>query len=228
MQIYLNGEFVPKERASVSVFDHGLLYGDGVFEGIRAYNGRVFRLAEHVRRLYDSAHAIRLTIPMSMDEMEEVVRASFRKNDIRDGYARLVVTRGVGDLGLNPDKCPVPTTFCIADTIALYPARYYEEGLAVVTAATRRNTPCSMEPRRVAASRASTSTRMSNVWTATTPTRTPSRLRCARTATTKNDTPTCVGRGRTTRDASSAKLPARGPAAARHVALFETSSDTSA
>ncbi|MBT3268175.1 branched-chain-amino-acid transaminase [Candidatus Poribacteria bacterium] len=147
MQIYLNGEFVPKERASVSVFDHGLLYGDGVFEGIRAYNGRVFRLAEHVRRLYDSAHAIRLTIPMSMDEMEEVVRASFRKNDIRDGYARLVVTRGVGDLGLNPDKCPVPTTFCIADTIALYPARYYEEGLAVVTAATRRNTPEALNPR---------------------------------------------------------------------------------
>ena len=147
MLIYLDGEFVPKERASISVFDHGLLYGDGVFEGIRAYNGRVFRLDEHIRRLYDSAHAIRLTIPMSVAEMEEVVLASFRRNDIRDGYARLVVTRGVGDLGLNPDKCPNPTVFCIADTIALYPSRYYDEGLTVVTAATRRNLPEALNPR---------------------------------------------------------------------------------
>jgi branched-chain amino acid aminotransferase len=147
VQIYLDGEFVPKERATVSVFDHGLLYGDGVFEGIRAYNGRVFRLDEHLRRLYDSAHAIRLTIPLSIDEMEEVVLASFRNNDIRDGYARLVVTRGVGDLGLNPDKCPNATVFCIADTIALYPAKYYEEGLTVVTAATRRNLPEALNPR---------------------------------------------------------------------------------
>jgi len=145
--IYLDGEFVPKERASISVFDHGLLYGDGVFEGIRAYNGRVFRLDEHLRRLYDSAHAIRLTIPLSVAEMEEAVLASFRNNDIRDGYARLVVTRGVGDLGLNPDKCPTPTVFCIADTIALYPAKYYEEGLSVVTAATRRNLPEALNPR---------------------------------------------------------------------------------
>ncbi|MAF10367.1 branched-chain-amino-acid transaminase [Candidatus Poribacteria bacterium] len=147
MLIYLNGEFVPKERASVSVFDHGLLYGDGVFEGIRAYSGRVFRLAEHIRRLFDSAHAIRLAIPMSLDEMEEVVRASFRKNDIRDGYVRLVVTRGTGDLGLSPDKCPTPTIFCIADTIALYPSQYYDEGLSVITAATRRNAPDALNPR---------------------------------------------------------------------------------
>jgi branched-chain amino acid aminotransferase len=146
MLIYLDGEFVPEERAKVSVFDHGLLYGDGVFEGIRAYNGRVFRLDEHLRRLYASARAIRLNIPLSMDEMEDVVLTSFRNNGIRDGYARLVVTRGVGDLGLNPDKCPVATVFCIADAIALYPAQYYEEGLTVVTASTRRNAPDALNP----------------------------------------------------------------------------------
>lgn len=147
MLIYLDGEFVPKERATISVFDHGLLYGDGVFEGIRSYNGRVFRLDEHLRRLYDSARSIRLDIPLSMDEMEEVVLGSFRNNGIRDGYARLVVTRGVGDLGLDPNKCPLATVFCIADTIALYPARYYDEGLTVVTAATRRNPPEALNPR---------------------------------------------------------------------------------
>lgn len=147
MLIYLDGEFVPKERATVSVFDHGLLYGDGVFEGIRAYNGRVFRLDEHLRRLHDSARAIRLTIPLSVGEIEEVVLDTLRKNHIRDGYVRLVVTRGVGDLGLNPERCPKATVFCIADTIALYPPRYYDEGLTVVTAATRRNAPDALNPR---------------------------------------------------------------------------------
>lgn len=147
MIIYLNGKFVAKEDAAVSVFDHGLLYGDGVFEGIRVYNGRVFRLDEHLRRLYDSAKSIMLRIPVDRQEMERVVLETVRRNGLRDIYIRLVITRGVGDLGLSPDKCPEPTVFCIADKIALYPKRCYDEGLVVVTAATRRNNPEMVNPR---------------------------------------------------------------------------------
>src|SRR5690554_7959318 len=117
--IYLNGEFVTKEQAKVSVFDHGFLYGDGIFEGIRAYNGRVFKLKEHLVRLYESAHTILLNIGISIDEMEEIVCETLRKNNLTDAYIRLVVSRGVGDLGLDPQKCPKPSIICIADQIKI-------------------------------------------------------------------------------------------------------------
>lgn len=147
MFIYLDGQYVPKEQAVVSVFDHGLLYGDGVFEGIRSYNGRVFKLDEHLKRLYDSAKFIMLEIPMNRNEMEEVVLETLRRNRLRDAYIRLVVTRGVGDLGLSPDKCPKATVFCIAADIALYPERYYVEGLELITVPTRRNLAEALNPR---------------------------------------------------------------------------------
>lgn len=138
MKIYIDGEFYEKEQAKVSVFDHGLLYGDGVFEGIRFYNGRVFRLDEHIDRLYDSARAICLTIPLDRQALVEATLETIRKNDLRDGYVRLVVTRGAGDLGLNPALCPKATIIIIAAKITLYPAEMYENGLKVVTCATRR------------------------------------------------------------------------------------------
>lgn len=144
--IYLNGKFVPKEEAKVSVFDHGYLYGDGVFEGIRAYNGRVFRLDEHLIRLYDSAQAINLNIPMTIKEMEEALLETLRKNELRDAYIRLVVSRGPGDLGLDPRKCAKPTVVIIADKINLYPQEMYDNGLKVVTVATRRNHPEALSP----------------------------------------------------------------------------------
>jgi branched-chain amino acid aminotransferase len=145
--IYLNGEFVPEEEARVSVFDHGLLYGDGVFEGIRAYNGRVFRLRQHLDRLYDSARSIHLEIGLSKEEMREVVLETVRRNRLRDAYIRLVVSRGCGDLGLDPRKCRQPTIFCIAAHIELYPKELYERGLDLVTVATRRNLPEAINPR---------------------------------------------------------------------------------
>jgi len=145
--IYLNGEYVPEERAVVSVFDHGYLYGDGVFEGIRAYHNRVFKLREHLDRLYESARSIMLEIPMSVDEMQEVVLETLRRNSLRDAYIRLVVSRGKGDLGLDPKKCPRPTVVCIAASIQLYPEEFYTKGLEVVTAATRRNLTEALNPR---------------------------------------------------------------------------------
>lgn len=138
MKIYLNGKLVPKEEATVSVFDHGLLYGDGVFEGIRFYNGRVFRLDEHIDRLYRSAHAIALNIPMDHGQMTQAVLETIRANEMTDGYVRLVVTRGEGSLGLSPKSCPRPTVFIIAAGIALYPEAMYRDGLKLVTCATRR------------------------------------------------------------------------------------------
>ena len=146
LTIYLDGKYVPKEEAKVSVFDHGLLYGDGVFEGIRAYHGCVFRLEEHIDRLYAGAHTLMLEIPLTKAEMADVVVQSCAANGIRDGYIRLVVTRGVGDLGLDPRKCPKATVFCIAAEIQLYPAVYYEQGLAVITCSTRRNAPEALDP----------------------------------------------------------------------------------
>ncbi|AER67427.1 branched-chain amino acid aminotransferase [Thermovirga lienii DSM 17291] len=138
--VYIDGKFVPKEEAKVSVFDHAFLYGDAVFEGIRAYNGRVFRLEEHIDRLYDSARAIWLEIKIPKKEMMEIVAESCRKNNLKDAYIRLVVTRGVGDLGLDPRKCHGNASIvCIADKIALYPEEFYEKGLKAITAATRRN-----------------------------------------------------------------------------------------
>ncbi|WP_366923176.1 branched-chain-amino-acid transaminase [Metallumcola ferriviriculae] len=145
--IYFDGSYVQEEAAKVSVFDHGLLYGDGVFEGIRAYHGRVFKLKEHIDRLYESARTIQLKIELTHEEMTEVVLETLRKNDLRDGYIRLVVTRGKGDLGLDPRKCPNSLVFCIAAGIRLYPEELYEKGLEVVTVATRRNVPEAMNPR---------------------------------------------------------------------------------
>lgn len=145
--IYLDGNFVPAEEAKVSVFDHGLLYGDGVFEGIRFYNDRVFKLDEHLQRLYDSAKAIRLEIPLKSNEMEEAILETIRQNDLHDGYIRAVVTRGPGDLGLDPDKCSKACVFIIAASITLYPDRLYEKGLSVITVPTRRNIPEALNPR---------------------------------------------------------------------------------
>jgi len=144
--VYLDGEWVPTEEAKISVYDHGLLYGDGVFEGIRAYNGRVFRLREHLERLYRSAKTIWLTIPLSMEEMEGAIVETLRRNGLRDAYIRVVVTRGKGDLGLDPRKCPKPTVFIITDAIELYPPEFYEKGLEVITVATRRNIPTALNP----------------------------------------------------------------------------------
>lgn len=147
MKIYLNGKLVPEAKAKVSVFDHGLLYGDGVFEGIRAYNGRVFKLDEHVERLYDSAAAIALAIPMSKAEMAAAVVKTCKANQVKNGYVRLVVTRGVGSLGLNPYLCKEPQVFIIADAIQLYPQELYEKGMAVVTVGTVRNHTEALNPR---------------------------------------------------------------------------------
>ena len=147
MLIYIDGEFLPKAEAKVSVFDHGLLYGDGVFEGIRSYNGRVFKLDEHLERLYDSAKAIMLEIPISIETMEETVLETLRRNHLTEAYIRLIVTRGFGDLGLDPDKCPKPSIIIIADKIVLYPQKYYEEGLEIVTVSVRRNYAEAINPR---------------------------------------------------------------------------------
>lgn len=147
MKIYLDGKIVEKEDAKVSVFDHGLLYGDGVFEGIRAYNGRVFRLREHLDRLYGSANAIMMQIPVLQKEMESAVLETLRANKIRDGYVRLIVTRGCGDLGLDPKKCfGKPTIIIIADAIKLYPEEYCTNGLELITASTVRNIPQALNP----------------------------------------------------------------------------------
>ena len=146
MKIYIDGQFYDRENAKVSVFDHGLLYGDGVFEGIRAYNGRIFKLREHVARLFKSAKAILLTIPMSVDELCEAVRATCEANEIEDGYVRLLVTRGEGSLGLDPESCARPSVIVIASGIQLYPEEYYERGLTIVTAPTMRNLQNAINP----------------------------------------------------------------------------------
>ena len=144
--IYIDGEFFPKDEAKVSVFDHGLLYGDGIFEGIRAYNGHVFKLDTHIERFFNAARAISLVLPFTRDEIKEIVLESCRKNGIHDGYIRLVATRGTGDLGLSPTKCPKATVFCIAATIALYPPEFYKTGLKVITAVQRRNRATIIDP----------------------------------------------------------------------------------
>lgn len=147
LKVYLDGELFDEEEAKISVYDHGLLYGDGVFEGIRSYNGRVFRLDEHLARLYRSARAILLEIPLSRDKMQEAVISTLQANKLHDAYIRLVVTRGKGDLGLDPRKCPKPTIFIITSKIALYPEEYYRNGLEIVTVATRQNSPAILDPR---------------------------------------------------------------------------------
>ena len=134
--VYLDGKWLKKEEAMVSVFDHGLLYGDGVFEGIRAYGGRIFRLREHIERLYDSAKSIWLTIPVAFDEMMRLHEEALKRSDLADAYIRTVITRGPGDLGLDPRKCKAPTVIIIVDKIALWPEERYRDGLRVVTAGT--------------------------------------------------------------------------------------------
>ena len=146
LTIYLDGEFLPESEAKVSVFDHGLLYGDGIFEGIRFYNGRVFRLDEHLDRLWDSARSICLEIPVTREEMTEALLETIRQNGLRDGYIRQIVTRGVGNLGLNPVQCKRPSIIIIAATIALYPEEVYRNGLTIVTCATRRMNAAALNP----------------------------------------------------------------------------------
>src|SRR5947209_13824560 len=144
--IYIDGKFFPEADAKISVFDHGLLYGDGIFEGIRFYNGRVFRLEEHLERLWDSARSICLHIPMSQRAMTEALLETIRQNNLRDGYIRLIVTRGVGNLGLNPEQCKAPSVIIITAQIALYPEAVYKNGLSLVTCATRRTNPSALNP----------------------------------------------------------------------------------
>ena len=139
MKVYINGKFYSEKNSKISVFDHGLLYGDGVFEGIRAYHGRVFKLKEHIDRLFYSAKAILLNIPMSKQQLMDATVETCRKNNLNDGYVRLVVTRGAGTLGLNPNRCSNPQVIIIADTIQLYPASLYKKGMEIVTVATTRN-----------------------------------------------------------------------------------------
>ena len=144
--IYINGKIVEKEKASISVLDHGLLYGDGVFEGIRAYGGKIFKLDEHIQRLYNSAKIIMLEIPLSRDNFKKAVISICKTNQIKDGYIRPIVTRGIGDLGLDPWKCKNPSIIIIADKIQLYPAELYDKGMSLITVPTRRNSSESINP----------------------------------------------------------------------------------
>lgn len=146
-KIYIAGKLVPQEDAKISVYDHGLLYGDGVFEGLRAYGGKVFRLEQHVERLYDSAKAIWLTIPMSQKEMCTAINDTIRANDLVDCYVRAVVTRGAGSLGLDPNKCSNPQVIIIADSISLYPDELYQKGLEIITVSVMRMNPAALNPR---------------------------------------------------------------------------------
>jgi branched-chain amino acid aminotransferase len=147
LKVYINGKLYEKADAKVSVYDHGLLYGDGVFEGIRAYSGRVFRLARHIDRLYDSARSIRLEIPMPKALLAQAVKDTLAVNNLTDAYIRLVVTRGAGSLGLDPRKTTDPQVIIITDSISLYPAELYDHGLKLITAGTMRNHPAALNPR---------------------------------------------------------------------------------
>ena len=142
----MDGILVPREQAAVSVFDHGLLYGDGCFEGIRAYNGRIFKAASHIRRLFTSADSIRLKSPYTHEQWIDAMRQTLSANALRNGYLRVVMTRGVGTLGLNPFRCPTPGCFIIADSIELYPPALYESGMKVITARRPRNLPAALDP----------------------------------------------------------------------------------
>jgi branched-chain amino acid aminotransferase len=145
--IYINGKYFSKEDAKISVYDHGLLYGDGVFEGMRTYSNKVFRLVEHIDRLYESARAILLTIPMSKQELIDAVKKTVELSGLSDSYIRLVVTRGSGSLGLDPNRTSDPQVIIIVDLIALYDRKYYDEGLKIITASTIRNHPAALSPR---------------------------------------------------------------------------------
>ena len=147
LKVFINGTLYNKEDAKVSVYDHGFLYGDGVFEGMRSYGGSVFRMKEHLDRLWESAEKIQLEIPMSQEQMADSVNATLAANEIEDGYIRLVVSRGEGTLGLDPNKCPTPNIIIIADLITLYPDEFYQNGLEIITAKTIRNHPGALDPR---------------------------------------------------------------------------------
>ncbi len=147
VEIYISGQYYAKEDAKISVFDHGLLYGDGVFEGLRAYSGNVFRLEQHLTRLYESALAIMLTIPVSPTELGQAIKDTLLRNNISDGYIRVVITRGAGSLGIDPEKTADPQVIVIADHIQLYPKELYENGMEIVTASTIRNHPAALNPR---------------------------------------------------------------------------------
>jgi len=146
LQIYLDGKWYPKSEAKISIFDHGLLYGDGVFEGIRAYDGLVFKLDEHLTRLWESAHTLMLTIPMDVKAMKAAIIETLKRNKLTDAYIRVVVTRGVGDLGLSPWLCKKATVFIITDKITLYPKELYKKGLEIITVPTVRNLPQALNP----------------------------------------------------------------------------------
>src|SRR6478735_1298134 len=146
-QVYIDGQLYAKEDAKISVYDHGLLYGDGVFEGIRSYAGRVFRLAQHVDRLFDSARSIHLQVPMSPAEMARAIQDTLAVNALTDAYIRVIVTRGAGSLGLDPRKTTDPQVIIITDAISLYPAELYDHGLKIITAGTQRNHPSALNPR---------------------------------------------------------------------------------
>jgi branched-chain amino acid aminotransferase len=146
MLVYINGKFVPEEQASVSIFDHGFLYGDGVFEGIRAYNRRVFRLMEHVDRLFDSAKAIDLVPPVTKEEMVDIIKETLRLNNLKNAYVRPIFTRGVGSMGLDPHRCEKPTIICVASEWGSMYGDLYEKGLDAVTVCVRRNAPDSLPP----------------------------------------------------------------------------------
>lgn len=145
--IYMNGEFVRKEDAKVSVYDHGFLYGDGVFEGIRSYNGNVFRLEEHLERLFDSAKSVMLEIPHTFEEMTKLVVETLRQNKLKDAYIRLIVSRGVGNLGIDPLTCSHPSVIVIAEPLSLFPKSLYEKGIEIVSVATRRNRSDVLSPK---------------------------------------------------------------------------------
>lgn len=145
--IYLNGKYVKKQEAVVSVYDHGFLYGDGIFEGIRVYNGNIFKCKEHLDRLYDSAKSIMLNIPITYQEMEEALAETVRKNGLRDGYIRLVVSRGPGDLGLDPQRAPRANVIIIVEQLSIYPEEAYLNGLKTVSVSTRRNVPDALNPK---------------------------------------------------------------------------------
>lgn len=146
LKIWLDGKLVEREDAKITVFDHGLLYGDGVFEGIRTYDGLIFKLKKHIDRLYQSAHSIMLEIPMSKKGLIEAVKQTLRANRLKNAYIRLIVTRGVGDLGLDPRRCQKPSIIIITDKIALYSEKFYKQGMEIITVPTRRNIPEALNP----------------------------------------------------------------------------------
>lgn len=147
MDIYIDGKYYPKDKAKISVYDHGLLYGDGIFEGLRIYGGNIYRLDNHLERLYESAKTIMLTIPLTIDELREACAGTVRRSGLRDGYIRLVITRGEGDLGLDPRKCPKATVIIIVDRIKMFPPEFYTKGLELATVPTTRNMADALNPK---------------------------------------------------------------------------------